>query len=143
MEGIMGRVVETAWYSVDQLHLAIQFADGDVALFTTDGDCCATAWIEHAEAFDFKGPLLRVESSGVDRPPALQADYDVLDQEQFIMFATERGRLIVDLRTSHNGYYGGLLTFGGNLPNLPPGDWMEVSWLSAARHQRPRMECDA
>lgn len=121
---IIGRVVESIWREINGQSIAIVFADSSIARFSAQGDCCANAWVEHVEVYDFKGPLLSAESTGFSNPSELQEDHDVLDQE-FITFKTERGRMIVDLRTSHKGYYGGYLSFS-HCKRLPEGEWREV-----------------
>lgn len=118
-----GRVVESVWTSY--CGLAIQFADGTVALYKAEGDCCAYAWIEHAEIYDFKGPIISAVAAGSSVLQELKNEY--LDQE-FITFRTEYGRLIIDLRVSHNGAYGGSLNYCGLSHGLSPSSsWKEVA----------------
>lgn len=105
-----GSVVESVWLRDDKRGLAIVFADATQAVFEAEGDCCADAWIEAVEGFDFKGRFLGC-GNAPDREDSSKESgaYDVLDIN-FYDFRTERGRLLVELRTSHNGYYAGYLT---------------------------------
>lgn len=103
---ICGRQIDSVWLNDRSDRLVFVFVDGTQAGFYSDGDCCSHSWIEGIELYGFKGKLLSVESGGFSSREISGGDYE--DQE-FITFKTEKGRLIIDLRTGHNGYYGGSL----------------------------------
>lgn len=121
----VGRVVESVWLRNDRRAMAFVFADGESIGWEAEGYCCADAWIEAIDDLGFKGPLLEFGHDPDKQDSSTEnADFDVLDIN-FYCAKTERGRLLIELRTSHNGYYGGYLT---------PREVMEIGedWKQAA-----------
>jgi hypothetical protein len=114
----VGKVVESVRLCPARDALAIVFDDNTSYVLVAEGDCCANAWIEAVESFGFKGRFLGI-SSPPDREDKSGDDPtspgDVLDIN-FYDFRTDHGRLLVELRTSHNGYYSGRLTEDSNHP---------------------------
>ncbi len=108
----IGRVVESVWLRTDRKGLAFVFADGTQHVMIADdhADNLASAWIEHVDDFGFKGRFLGVGNAPdrEDRTVEQHTAHDVLDVN-FYDFRTESGRLLVELRTSSNGYYSGSL----------------------------------
>lgn len=128
VDAVIGRVVESVWVSRDRYELAMVFADGSCHVWFTNmdgsiGNDCE-CWIEHVDNFDFKGTIRgAMTSKGTIEslaPPGVDTD------QEFITFHTERGRLIIDLRTRDNGYYGGSLGEGSDRPMSGDG-WVEVT----------------
>lgn len=105
----IGKRVESVWLSQDRTALALLFEDNTARVWHAEGDCCANSWIEDVQIFGFKGELLEA-GSDPDRPGSSEDkdEFDVLDIN-FYCFKTPYGRLLIELRTSHNGYYGGHL----------------------------------
>jgi hypothetical protein len=88
--------------------------------FRTENDCCNTVWFNHVNGvetvlgegnvFDIlRGAMVTgVESKGwtEDR----EDGYDVI-QDGFWTIATDRGYIDLEVRNSHNGYYGGSVVY--------------------------------
>jgi hypothetical protein len=131
VDEVIGRVVESVWISKDRYQLALVFADGTCHIWFTNfegsiGNDCR-CWIEHIDNFDFKGTIRGAMLSGGSHREASEdedSDHDVHDQH-FITMTTDRGRLIIDLRVQHNGYYGGSLDDGHDGEMTGDG-WTEV-----------------
>lgn len=82
-----------------------------------EGDCCAVAWIEHVEgAADLlRGQITRVpdlydDASDIsEKTPRDDRHCDEALDQYMYTFTTTAGRCDIELRCSHNGYYGGWL----------------------------------
>ena len=88
--------------------------------FRTENDCCNTVWFNHVNGvetvlgegnlFDIlRGAMVTgVEDKGwtEDR----EDGYDVI-QDGFWTIATDRGYIDLEVRNSHNGYYGGSVEY--------------------------------
>lgn len=120
----IGQVIESVWLRNDKEAIGFVFADGSQRVLIAEGDCCAHAWIESVDDFGFKGRFLGVGNAPdrADNSTELSED-DVLDIN-FYDFRTETGRLLVELRTSHNGFYSGYLTAASDVEI--GADWKQV-----------------
>ena len=90
--------------------------------FRTENDCCNTVWFNHANGvetvlgegnlFDIlHGAMVTaVESKGWTDDRTDEDGYDVI-QDGFWTIATDRGYIDLEVRNSHNGYYGGSVVY--------------------------------
>ena len=90
--------------------------------FRTENDCCNTVWFNHVNGvetvlgegnvFDIlRGALVTaVESKGWTDDRTDEDGYDVI-QDGFWTIATDRGYIDLEVRNSHNGYYGGSVVY--------------------------------
>ena len=90
--------------------------------FRTQNDCCNTVWFNHVNGvetvlgegnvFDIlRGAMITgVESKGWTDDRTDENGYDVV-QDGFWTIATDRGYLDLEVRNSHNGYYGGSVVY--------------------------------
>jgi hypothetical protein len=88
--------------------------------FRTENDCCNTVWFNHVNGvetvlgegnlFDvLRGAMVTgVEDKGWTEDRA--DGYDVI-QDGFWTIATDRGYIDLEVRNSHNGYYGGSVKY--------------------------------
>lgn len=115
IDDLIGKRIESIWLIADRTAFALGFADGTFAGFFAEGDCCSTVWIEGFELYGFKGMLTSVVGS---EERSRNAFGGYFDNDCFVTFTTERGRLIIDLRTDHGsgGAYGGYLVRGECTP---------------------------
>lgn len=122
----VGKRVESVWLSRDRTALALLFEDNTTRVWRAWGDCCATAWIEDVQSFGFKGELLEF-ASDPDRPWVSKYDEkdNVLDIN-FYCFKTPYGRLLIELRCSHNGFYGGYLELDAYKTIELSKDWRQI-----------------
>ena len=90
--------------------------------FRTQNDCCNTVWFNHVNGvetvlgegnlFDIlRGAMVTgVESKGWTDDRTDEDGYDVI-QDGFWTIATDRGYIDLEVRNSHNGYYGGSVVY--------------------------------
>ena len=90
--------------------------------FRTKNDCCNTVWFNHVNGvetvlgegnvFDIlRGAMITgVESKGWTDDRTDEDGYDVI-QDGFWTIATDRGYIDLEVRNSHNGYYGGSVEY--------------------------------
>ena len=90
--------------------------------FRTENDCCNTVWFNHVNGvetvlgegnlFDIlRGAMITgVESKGWTDDRTDEDGYDVI-QDGFWTIATDRGYIDLEVRNSHNGYYGGSVVY--------------------------------
>ena len=90
--------------------------------FRTENDCCNTVWFNHVNGvetvlgegnvFDIlRGAMVTgVESKGWTDNRTDEDGYDVI-QDGFWTIATDRGYIDLEVRNSHNGYYGGSVVY--------------------------------
>jgi len=72
------------------------------------GDCCAQTWIEHFEApKDIVGATILEMSTGPTTYDN-EGDWEVVDK-WVDKIVTSKGHVDMEMRCSHNGYYGGWL----------------------------------
>ena len=90
--------------------------------FRTENDCCNTVWFNHVNGvetvlgegnvFDIlRGAMVTaVEAKGWTDDRTDEDGYDVI-QDGFWTIATDRGYIDLEVRNSHNGYYGGSVVY--------------------------------
>jgi hypothetical protein len=90
--------------------------------FRTENDCCNTVWFNHVNGvetvlgagnlFDIlRGAMVTaVESKGWTDDRTDEDGYDVI-QDGFWTISTDRGYIDLEVRNSHNGYYGGSVVY--------------------------------
>ena len=97
--------------------------------FKTTNDCCNSVWFNHITGVDILGKgnsfdLLRgalvnqVEEKGWNDNREGDEDYDVV-QEAFWTIHTDRGYIDIEVRNSHNGYYGGRVEHVEGTDHIP------------------------
>lgn len=109
-ESFIGKVVESVWIRKDREAIALVFTDGTQHhMRAEDEDGYAVCWIEAIDDLGFKGRFLGVGAApDREHSTAEQPSGEVLEIN-FYDFRTEHGRLLVELRSSSNGYYSGKL----------------------------------
>jgi hypothetical protein len=90
--------------------------------FRTENDCCNTVWFNHVNGvetvlgegnvFDIlRGAMVTgVESKGWTDDRTDEDGWDVI-QDGFWTISTDRGYIDLEVRNSHNGYYGGSVVY--------------------------------
>jgi hypothetical protein len=93
--------------------------------FNTENDCCNSVWFNHisgiesvlgqGHSFDILrgAEVLAVEDKGWGDNREDEEGYEVV-QDGFWTIRTDRGWLDIEVRNSHNGYYGGSVNYVGN-----------------------------
>jgi len=79
-----------------------------VARFEAVGDCCNSVWFESIDGMDTVGTVISTEEKGWNaiNEGELGDDGDFEDQGFWTIWTTG-GMIDVQVRNSHNGYYGG------------------------------------
>ena len=79
--------------------------------YRAEGDCCAHAYILSPDKADVESIIghrvIQVESSDFT---SVEDEYETVDTE-FISIKTQFADLDLEMRTEHNGYYGGWVQF--------------------------------
>jgi hypothetical protein len=108
MKRLEGHIIREFNLSADGYNLEI-VTDTHRFKYYAEGDCCANAYLISPEKQDIESIIgklvVSVISSGVNSE---EKGYDVIDTE-FYSIKTHFSDLDLELRTEHNGYYGGSL----------------------------------
>ena len=106
-QSLVGREITGVYVSDDKLLLKLEFKTGNDAMYSAEGDCCSSSWIESV-SFLSLGKVRAVEFIDAD-----QVDHDQDEVIEVygvkILFSHEPGELLIEFRNSSNGYYGGWL----------------------------------
>jgi hypothetical protein len=100
--------------------LVFRTVEGRYFRFDTSNDCCNTVWFNHVNGVDVVGKgnsfdllrgvmVLSVEEKDFERQEDESA-YEVVD-DAFVTILTDRGYIDIEVRNSHNGYYGGTIFY--------------------------------
>ena len=113
---LVGKRINGIFLGNDNWTLVIRTTDGQWFRYDTEKDCCNSVWVNHMtgvgvagdnNSFDLLRGALVLETEdkgwGDNRD---DADYEVV-QDGFWTIRTDRGYIDIEVRNSHNGYYGG------------------------------------
>lgn len=107
MERLIGHIIQSI--TLDNHDRLVIITDKSKFILTPEGDCCAYAYIHDYDqdaARAICGHMVyKAHTYGFD---SSDHDYGVIDTE-FYSIQTHGGDLDIELRTEHNGYYGGWL----------------------------------
>ena len=117
---LVGKRINGLFIGDDSWSLVFRDINGRHYCFRTKNDCCNTVWFNHVNGvetvlgegnvFDIlRGAMVTgVEDKGWtdDR----EDGYDVI-QDAFWTIKTDRGYIDLEVRNSHNGYYGGSVKY--------------------------------
>jgi hypothetical protein len=109
MKELIGKTVYAVYKNEDGTILMFETDSGDLA-FITEPDCCNSVWFEHLDnvsAFD-GAQVLDVDH--VNGEEIYTNDWEVLEN-WFIKIKTTKGYCTIEVRNSHNGYYGGSVEY--------------------------------
>lgn len=91
----------------DNMYLRFVADDGNVITYFAEGDCCAIAWIAGVSGM-VEPPFTILNARLASYTSKERASFEVLDTGTYLIY-TDKGTIAVELRVSHNGYYGGSL----------------------------------
>jgi hypothetical protein len=131
---LVGKRINGLFIGDDAWALVFRDINGRHYCFRTENDCCNTVWFNHVNGvetvlgegnvFDIlRGAMVTgVESKGWTDDRTDEDGYDVI-QDGFWTIATDRGYIDLEVRNSHNGYYGGSVVYDaesdlGTIENL-------------------------
>ena len=119
---LVGKRINGLFIGDDAWSLVFRDITGRHYCFRTKNDCCNTVWFNHVNGvetvlgegnvFDIlRGAMITgVESKGWTDDRTDEDGYDVI-QDGFWTIATDRGYIDLEVRNSHNGYYGGSVMY--------------------------------
>ena len=117
---LVGKRINGIFLGNDNWTLVFRTSDNQFYRYDTENDCCNSVWINHmtgvnvvgtGDSFDLlRGALvIAAEDRGwSDNQPEDEDGWTVV-QDGFWCITTDRGYIDIEVRNSHNGYYGGRL----------------------------------
>jgi len=117
---LVGKRINGLFLGDDDWALVFRDINGRHYCFRTENDCCNTVWFNHVNGvetvlgegnvFDFlRGAMVTgVEDKGWSEDR--EDGYNVI-QDGFWTIKTDRGYIDLEVRNSHNGYYGGSVKY--------------------------------
>lgn len=105
MAPLVGETIVAIYQSSGACILEFETKAGARMAWQAVGDCCANAYFHQLENFEWLigEEVLRVEHDAVS---VEDTEYGQTDTE-VIRISTRKGTASIELRTEHNGYYGG------------------------------------
>jgi hypothetical protein len=121
---LVGKRINGVFLGNDAWTLVFRTTDGEYHRFDTSNDCCNSVWVNHitglhilgeGNSFDLlKGALVTgSENKGWGENRSDEDGYEVI-QDGFWTLRTDRGYIDIEVRNSHNGYYGGTFDYNEN-----------------------------
>ena len=120
-EEMLGQTINKIWLNEDHDKVVFETTGGDFA-YVTVPDCCNQVWFEHLSLSPklFGSYLMGVEAKDWVDISNEPDSYEVLEQS-FWTLTTSNGYIDLEVRNSHNGYYGGSIDYVAN------ADWKRYS----------------
>ena len=118
---LVGKRINGLFLGNDAWTLVVRDTTGRHYRFDTANDCCNSVWFNHINGLDILGEgnsfdilrgaeVLEVEDKGWGENRDGVEGYDVV-QDGFWTLRTDRGYIDIEVRNSHNGYYGGNVSY--------------------------------
>ena len=116
---LIGKRINGIFLGDDSWTLIFRDTNGKYYGYKTSGDCCNSVWVNHMSgvhlvaakdnSFDMLRGALVVSSEERGWTDAESTDADSWDviEDGFWCITTDRGYIDIEVRNSHNGYYGG------------------------------------
>jgi hypothetical protein len=119
-KNLVGQRINGIFLGNDSWALVVRTIDGKFHRYDTENDCCNSVWFNHingatilgeGNSFDLlRGALVTgVEDKGWGENRE-EDGYEVV-QDAFWTIKTDRGYIDIEVRNSHNGYYGGSVKY--------------------------------
>jgi hypothetical protein len=114
---LVGKRINGLLLGNDAWTLIVRDTTGRHYRFDTQNDCCNQVWFNHINGLNILGDgnsfdilrgaeVLAVEAKGWGENRDDEDGYEVV-QDGFWTLRTDRGYIDIEVRNSHNGYYGG------------------------------------
>jgi len=118
-KNLIGRRINGIFLGNDAWTVVFRTTEGEYFRYDTGNDCCNSVWFNHINGVDAVGRgnsfdllrgamVLSVEDKDWVRQDNDNA-YEVIEDVCFTL-RTDRGYIDIEVRNSHNGYYGGRVT---------------------------------
>ena len=126
---LVGKRINGLFIGNDKWTLVFRDIAGRRYRFDTENDCCNSVWFNHVSGVNILGEgnsfdllrgieVLSVESKGWGDDRSDEDGYEVV-QDAFWTIRTDRGYIDLEVRNSHNGYYGGSVSYSGTDDGVP------------------------
>jgi hypothetical protein len=113
-EELRGRTIEAIYLSDGDHHLLFETEDGPF-IYTASGECCNTVWFAHITLPPrLDGSFVMSVESKEWRHASAYIGGDDAEEEAFWSLMTSNGYIDIEVRNSHNGYYGGDVAYNAN-----------------------------
>lgn len=131
---LLGKRINGIFLCDDSWGLVFRTTDGRFYKYATEKDCCNSVWFNHINGVDAVGKgnsfdLLRgalvLSTEDKDWETKDEEDYEVVEDICFTL-RTDRGYIDIEVRNSHNGYYGGSVLFQGEVTLSSESDVIQV-----------------
>ena len=117
---LVGQRINGIFLGNDNWTLVLRTTEGRWYRYDTSNDCCNSVWVNHMSGVEVAGNnnsfdllrgalVLSAEDKGWGENRNDDDGYDVI-QDGFWTIRTDRGYIDIEVRNSHNGYYGGDLS---------------------------------
>jgi len=109
---LVGQTVTALHADPERYRLCFTLEDGRRVVFVAEGDCCNDVWFNHICGLDalIGHPVLAAEKKGwID----VEATRQEVEEAGYFTLYTDHGCCDIEVRNSHNGYYGGSITYLG------------------------------
>ncbi|PEO25837.1 DUF7448 domain-containing protein [Bacillus wiedmannii] len=107
---LVGKTIEKVFVGNDKWSLRFVTNDG-VVEWDTENDCCNEVWFEHLDDLDALtgATVFEVEDDGSGdwEDISEEDEYGDVLERAFWKIKTNQGVCTIEVRNSHNGYYGG------------------------------------
>lgn len=130
--GLVGKTVDAVYLDAGNGVLAMVTSDGEAHGFSAFGDCCANAFFEAPEQAGFDQIVGHEVTACEERDGGDFDGGDEVNEIKFYSIKTARGVADVELRVSHNGYYGGTVVPS----HVDAADITPPSWKLLAGQRR-------
>lgn len=114
-KNLVGKRINGIFLGNDNWTVVFRTVDGKWLRYDTENDCCNSVWFNHVSgvdiltnnSFDLLRGAVVLEVEDKDWNNVNSADeWDVIEDICFTL-RTDRGYIDLEVRNSHNGYYGG------------------------------------
>ena len=134
---LVGKRINGLLLGNDAWTLVVRDTTGRHYRFDTANDCCNSVWFNHINGVDILGEgnsfdilrgamVLEVEDKGWGENRDNEEGCDVV-QDGFWTLRTDRGYIDIEVRNSHNGYYGGNVSYNEEVDLLGVEDLRPVT----------------
>ena len=118
---LLGKRINGIFLGNNKWTLAFRTVEGQYVRYDTQNDCCNSVWFNHISGVNILGDgnsfdllrgveVLAVEDKGWSDNRDDEDGYEVV-QDGFWTIRTDRGYIDIEVRNSHNGYYGGSVVY--------------------------------
>lgn len=116
-KSLLGKRINGILLGNDAWTVVFRTTEGEYFRYDTSNDCCNSVWVNHITGVDAVGKgnsfdllrgalVLGAEDKGWSENRNDEEGYEVI-QDGFYTLRTDRGYIDIEVRNSHNGYYGG------------------------------------